>query len=95
MYKRQDQTTCLDATVNLYDHLITPGEGDMMERINPDSLVVVTGAKVEAALAVAQPLDSFQFMRTGYFTTDLDSREDALIFNRVVGLKDGWAKINK
>ena len=90
-----DQTTCLDATVNLYDHLITPGEGDMMERINPDSLVVVTGAKVEAALAVAQPLDSFQFMRTGYFTTDLDSREDALIFNRVVGLKDGWAKINK
>ena len=67
----------------------------MMERINPDSLVVVTGAKVEAALAVAQPLDSFQFMRTGYFTTDLDSREDALIFNRVVGLKDGWAKINK
>jgi glutaminyl-tRNA synthetase len=90
-----DQVTCLDATVNLYDHLISPGEGDMMERINPDSLIVITGAKVEAALAVARPLDSFQFMRTGYFTTDLDSKENALVFNRVVGLKDGWAKINK
>ncbi|MBE5780681.1 MAG: glutamine--tRNA ligase/YqeY domain fusion protein [Clostridiales bacterium] len=90
-----DQATCLDATVNQYDHLILPGEGDMMERINPESLTVIRGAKVEAALGDVNPLDSFQFMRTGYFTTDLDSKADALIFNRTVGLKDSWAKMKK
>ena len=48
--------------------------------------------RVEPSLATAQPGDKFQFMREGYFCVDIDSRPDALVFNRTVGLKDTWAK---
>ncbi len=89
----------LPAEVRLYDLLFTkpdPEEGvdDFTENINPDSLRVVTGY-VEPSLASAEPGDRFQFVRDGYFTVDPDSRPGALVFNRTVTLKDGWAKQNK
>jgi glutaminyl-tRNA synthetase len=89
----------LPAEVRLYDLLFTkpdPEEGvaDFTENINPDSLRVVTGY-VEPSVATAEPGDRFQFVRDGYFTVDPDSRPGALVFNRTVTLKDGWAKQNK
>jgi glutaminyl-tRNA synthetase len=89
----------LPAEVRLYDLLFTrpdPEEGvaDFTENINPESLRVVTGY-VEPSVATAEPGDRFQFVRDGYFTVDPDSRPGALVFNRTVTLKDGWAKQNK
>jgi glutaminyl-tRNA synthetase len=89
----------LPAEVRLYDLLFTkpdPEEGvaDFTENINPDSLRVVTGY-VEPSVATAEPGDRFQFVRDGYFTVDPDSRPGALVFNRTVTLKDGWAKQKK
>jgi glutaminyl-tRNA synthetase len=87
------------AEVRLYDRLFTsedPGdEGrDPLSDLNPDSLEVLTGCKVEASLAAAGSGERFQFERQGYFTVDPDSRPDAPIFNRTVTLKDSWAKIS-
>ena len=67
---------------------------DMLKFINPDSLQVKK-AYVEKYLATAKPLDYLQFQRIGYYTPDYDSTPDHLIFNKTVGLKDTWAKINK
>ncbi len=67
---------------------------DMLKFINPDSLQVKK-AYVEKYLASAKPLDYLQFQRIGYYTPDYDSTPDHLIFNKTVGLKDTWAKINK
>lgn len=64
-----------------------------MDMLNPDSLTVLTHAKVEPVLAAAKALDSFQFTRLGYFNVDPDSTSDRLIFNRTVSLKDTWGKI--
>ena len=88
----------LPAEVRLYDRLFTkenPQEGgeDFLDNLNPDSLRVMD-ALVEPSLAAAAPGDTFQFMREGYFCVDIDSRPDALVFNRTVGLKDTWAKGN-
>ena len=61
--------------------------------MNPDSLEIVTGCKVEAGLADAVAPASFQFMRLGYFCLDnKDSKPGHLVFNRSVGLKDGFKK---
>jgi len=66
---------------------------DFIARLNPDSLKVLTGCKVEAGLKTAKPGESFQFMRQGYFCVDnKDSAEDHLVFNRSVSLKDGFKK---
>jgi glutaminyl-tRNA synthetase len=54
---------------------------------------VLTEARLEPSLAGAQPGERFQFERTGYFSVDPDSRPGALLFNRTVGLKDSWSKI--
>ena len=68
---------------------------DPREFLNPDSLTILTGCKVEPSLAEVKPLDKFQFQRTGYFCVDYDSKPGKLVFNRTVGLKDTWARQNK
>jgi len=92
----------IDAEIRLYDHLFTkenPDEAeegkDFKANINPNSLEVLTGCKVEPSLLEAKPLDRFQFERLGYFCVDPDTTQGRLIFNRTVGLRDTWAKIQK
>jgi len=90
----------LDAEVRLYDHLFTrenpndPDEGkDFADYLDPDSLQVLDGCKLEPGLADAGTDLPVQFERKGYFVADpLDSRPDALVFNRTVSLKDSWAR---
>ncbi len=94
-----DENTAVDAEVRLYDNLFSdpdPDSGDknFLDCLNPDSLTIVPGAKVEASLAHAKSGDHFQFMRLGYFCADKDSCEDKLIFNRSVSLKDSF-KVKK
>ncbi|HEY1933765.1 MAG TPA: glutamine--tRNA ligase/YqeY domain fusion protein [Acetobacteraceae bacterium] len=87
----------LSAEVRLYNQLFArpdPGaDGDVMVDLNPDSLEVMTGCLVEPALASAPIGETVQFERTGYFCTDPDSTSDRLVFNRTVGLRDTWAKV--
>ncbi|WP_027065504.1 glutamine--tRNA ligase/YqeY domain fusion protein [Maribacter sp. Hel_I_7] len=84
--------------IRLYDRLFTDEspdthkDKDFMDFINPNSLSVITGY-VEPALKDAQPGDRFQFQRIGYFCVDPDTTTDNLVFNRTVGLRDSWAKI--
>jgi glutaminyl-tRNA synthetase len=89
----------VDAEVRLYDRLFTtetPGETeDYRSELNPASLEILRGCKLEPTAATAKPGDRFQFERMGYFCVDSDSRSDALVFNRTVTLKDTWAKIQK
>ena len=91
-----DAKNAEDAEIRLYDNLFTvedPDAGDFLELLNPDSLKVLTGCKVEAGLKTAKPGESFQFMRQGYFCVDnKDYAEDHLVFNRSVSLKDGFKK---
>ena len=91
-----DAKNAEDAEIRLYDNLFTvedPDAGDFLELLNPDSLKVLTGCKVEAGLKTAKPGESFQFMRQGYFCVDSkDAAEDHLVFNRSVSLKDGFKK---
>ena len=87
----------LPAEVRLYDRLFSVedpagDERDFRELLNPDSLKVITNARVEAFLKEAKPLDHFQFQRIGYFNVDYDSMPEKLVFNRTVSLKDSWAK---
>ena len=88
----------LPAEIRLYDRLFTvanPAAADnFAETINPDSLVSITGF-VEPSLANAKAEQGFQFERMGYFCVDSkDSTAEALVFNRTVGLRDTWAKID-
>lgn len=91
----------LDAEVRLYDRLFNTEDPagkkdeDYRSFLNPDSLEVLRGCKVEPSLATAGPPDKFQFQRLGYFCVDNDSTTGNLVFNRTVGLKDTWAKLNK
>jgi glutaminyl-tRNA synthetase len=92
----------LNAELRLYDHLFTnpnpddvPEGQDFTANLNPASLNVTTGCKVEPFLKQAQPGDRFQFLRNGYFAVDADSTADTLVFNRTVTLRDSWAKIQK
>ena len=91
---------CLPAEVRLYDRLFNvenPGadERDFRELINPNSMKVISNCFVEEYLTEKKPGDFLQFQRIGYFTPDLDSTPERLIFNKTVGLKDTWAKMNK
>lgn len=95
-------THAIDATARLYDRLFSvenPGaetERDFRELLNPDSLKVVEGIKVEPYLAeIAAPGLPLQFQRIGYFTLDPDSTPGNLIFNRTIALKDSWEKAQK
>jgi len=96
----------LDAQVRLYGHLMLDDaagqaqneaqEGnDSASRLNPDSLEVLRGCKVEPGLAEAAPGDRFQFERQGYFCLDPDSAPGALVFNRTVSLRDTWARVRQ
>lgn len=92
----------IDAEVRLYDRLFNvenpaaEPDRDFREMLNPDSLKIVKGVKVEPyAAANAVPGTKFQFQRIGYFTPDNDSHPDALVFNRTIALKDTWEKVQK
>jgi glutaminyl-tRNA synthetase len=92
----------VDAEVRLYDNLFTKEnpedveEGqDFTANLNPDSLEVLTGCKVEPALRNAVPGTRYQFERMGYFYVDPDSTPETPKFNRTIGLRDTWAKIEQ
>ena len=92
----------IDAEVRLYDRLFNvsnpsdeTGVSSFLENLNPDSMVIMSNAKLESGLKNAKGGDKFQFMRQGYFCMDKDSTDEKLVFNRTVGLKDSWSKINK
>ncbi len=88
----------IEAQVNMYDRLFAvenpeaDKEKSFLEFLNPDSLQVITNAKLELALKDAQPEERYQFQRIGYFCVDKDSTSEQLIFNRTVPLRDTWAK---
>lgn len=88
----------IPAEVRVYDRLFTHEspdgnkEIDFKEFINPNSLEVITGF-VEPSLQSAKNLDQFQFQRLGYFCVDKDSSTEKLVFNKTVGLRDTWAKV--
>lgn len=90
----------LDCELRMYDRLFRepdPEAGgddvDFTSLLNPESLVVVTGAKIEASVAADARDTRYQFERTGYFWQDADSAPGALVFNRIVTLRDSWAKV--
>ncbi|MBK9728569.1 MAG: glutamine--tRNA ligase/YqeY domain fusion protein [Saprospiraceae bacterium] len=92
-----EQTQSINAELRLYDKLFTVPDPDNQETdfknyINPDSLVVNYNARVEPYLKTAKIGSYFQFIRNAYFTPDLDSTSEKLIFNRTVSLKDSFAK---
>ncbi len=92
----------IEAEVRLYDHLFNKEDPadvedgkDFKDYINPDSLEVLTSCRVEPSLAGATPGSRYQFERQGYFCVDPDSSSGKLVFNRIVTLRDTWAKIQK
>jgi glutaminyl-tRNA synthetase len=92
----------LSAEIRLYGNLFAKAdpydleEGqDVLSNLNPNSLEILTGAKLEPSLANAKLEDRFQFERVGYFCLDPDSAPGKLVFNRTLPLKDAWAKIEK
>ncbi len=95
-----DSKTAIDAEIRLYDKLFTTEQPDLadcnyLDFINPESLTVITGAKVEKSLESTQPADRFQFLRVGYFCADnKDSKPGHLVFNRAVSLKDSYKPEN-
>ncbi len=93
----------IDAEIRLYENLFlkadpddVPEGCDYKDNLNPQSLVVLKGCKIEPALREAKPGDKFQFLRQGYFCADLkDFTPEYPVFNMTVSLKDTWAKIEK
>ncbi len=86
----------LDAEVRLYDYLLKTEDepsDDFIASLNPHSLEVIEGAKVEPSLVRTAEGTHYQFLRTGYFVADKDTEPQKLVFNRVVGLKDSWGKV--
>ena len=87
----------MPAEVRLYNHLFArpdPGaDGDIMADLNPESLEALRGCLVEPALAAAPVGEPVQFERQGYFCADPDTAPGRLVFNRTVGLRDTWAKV--
>ncbi|MDH3659865.1 MAG: glutamine--tRNA ligase/YqeY domain fusion protein [Alphaproteobacteria bacterium] len=89
----------LPAEIRLYEPLFTkpvPGsDGDFLDDVDPQSLEVLEGCMLEPSLAEAEHGKAVQFERQGYFATDPDSRPEALVFNRTIGLRDSWGKAGK
>jgi glutaminyl-tRNA synthetase len=85
------------AEARLYDRLFSvenpdkDKDVDYKTHLNPRSLEVVTGCRVEESLAGVKPLDRVQFERLGYFCVDSDSTPEKLVFNRTISLRDSWA----
>ena len=95
-----DAEAAVDAEVRLYDRLFNvpnpddpQNPGEYTDHLNPDSLKIVSNAKLEPSLANATLDERFQFERVGYFTLDKTSAPDALVFNRTVSLRDSWSKL--
>lgn len=91
---------CKKAEIRIYDRLFnvenpSADERDFRELLNPDSLTVIKNCYVENYAAEKQPGEYLQFQRIGYFMADLDSTSEHLVYNKTVGLKDTWSKINK
>ncbi len=91
---------CKKAEVRVYDRLFnvenpSADERDFRELLNPESLTVINECYVENYAAERKPGEYLQFQRIGYFMADLDSSDERLIYNKTVGLKDTWSKINK
>ncbi|MCB9944926.1 MAG: glutamine--tRNA ligase/YqeY domain fusion protein [Geminicoccaceae bacterium] len=88
--------TAVEAEIRLYDHLFTgevPGQdGDYLADLNPQSLEIITDAKVEPSLARIEPGKAVQFERQGYFAADPDGTTERPVFNRTATLRDSWAK---
>ncbi len=87
-----DVNTSVEAEIRLYDRLFavenpSAEEGDFRDLLNPESMKIITGARLEKSLADAKPGDKFQFLKIGYFNTDLDTKDGQLVFNRTVSLK--------
>ena len=86
------------AEVRLYDRLFNVEDpagvpdDEFVNAINPESLIVLKDCLIEESIADAKPLDSFQFMRNGYFCVDKDSTPENPIFNRTVQLNSSWKK---
>lgn len=90
----------LEAEVRLYDYLIETDEkgevpADFLNAVNKNSLEVLQHVMVEPSAALTAEGTHYQFLRQGYYVVDKDSAPDHLVFNRVVGLKDSWAKVKK
>jgi len=87
----------VSAEVRLYDHLFArpdPGaEGDVLDDLDPESLVTLEGCKLEPSLTAVPLGETVQFERQGYFCLDPDAAPERPVFNRTVGLRDTWAKI--
>ena len=90
------------AEIRLYDRLFTKADPSDLEEgqsfldiLNPGSVEILTGAKLESSLADAKLEDRYQFERVGYFCLDPDSTPGKPVFNRTLALKDSWAKIEK
>ena len=89
----------LAAEVRLYEELFTTEQpdnlkdGDYRDFLNPHSLTVLPEARLERSLSQSRVGERFQFERQGFFIKDLDSTAEKPVFNRIVPLKDGWAKV--
>jgi glutaminyl-tRNA synthetase len=87
----------IDCEVRLYDRLFKSenpeASGNFLDDLNPQSLQIVTHAKLEPSIRGAAPFAHYQFERLGYFSVDPDSSEEKIVFNRTVTLKDTWAKV--
>jgi glutaminyl-tRNA synthetase len=97
-----DAASAVDAEVRLYDHLFAKPDPDdvpegqtFLANLNPRSLEVVAGCKLEPSVAGSAVGKTFQFERLGYFCVDKDTTPGKLVFNRAVTLRDTWAKIEK
>ena len=91
---------CVKAEVREYDRLFnvenpSADERDFRELLNPESLHTFTNCFVEEYAAAKKPGEYLQFQRIGYFMADLDTTAEHPVFNKTVGLKDTWAKLNK
>lgn len=92
-----EYNSAIDAEVRLYDRLFavenpSASDADFRELLNPDSLKIVVGCKVDASMGNVKEYDHFQFLKVGYFTADRDSQPGKPVFNLTVSLKDNWAK---
>ncbi len=92
----------VEAEVRVYDHLFMkedpddlPEGGDFKDNLNPESLKVLKGCKLEQSLKDARPGERFQFLRTGYFSVDPDSTPGNPVFNRTVALRDTWGRMDR
>ena len=87
----------MEAEIRLYDRLFSienpPIDEHMEEFLNPESLRILSGCRIEAYLGDAEPGERFQFERKGYFCVDTDSLPSKPVFNMTIPLRDTWARI--